>query len=68
MRRFEIKIDESDMGKYYNHLCKLPIYFIDNKTGQENGIELRDLIPSWLISKIENYDFKNRLQIAYDFI
>lgn len=58
MRRFNIQIDISDMDKYCSNLKILPIYFIDNKTNQENRMELREVIPLWLISKIENYDLQ----------
>lgn len=58
MRRFAIQINPSDIDKHYHNLKRLPIYFVDNKTKKENKLNLRDLIPIWMINKIEYLYFR----------
>ena len=59
MRRFNIQIDYNDIDKYYNDLKRLPIYFVDNKTTNESKLDLRYVIPVWVIKRIENRYIKN---------
>lgn len=58
MRRFNIQINYNDIDKYYDDLVRLPIYFVDNKTKKENKLNLKDLIPIWMINKLEYLYFR----------